>query len=126
MEGSHVFRLEARLRRRSSELRGEIARSLHPEGSAEAGLADRRDEPEDDAVAALAHELDAASIERDGEELRAVEDALLRIEAGTYGACVVCGEPIEPARLEAVPHASRCTACAQRGEREHGATVSRM
>lgn len=126
MDAGRVLRLEARLRRRSLELREEIARSLHPAGSPEAGLADRRDAAHDDALAALARELDAASVERDGDELRAVEEALRRVVTGTYGTCVACGEPIEPARLDAIPHAPRCTACAERGEREHGATVSRM
>ena len=40
--------------------------------------------------------------------LEEVRDALQRIEAGAYGACVECGEPIEPARLEAVPWTLRC------------------
>src|SRR5271169_3120167 len=35
--------------------------------------------------------------------LHDVEDAIARIEAGTYGICEKCGKPIEPARLEAIP-----------------------
>jgi DnaK suppressor protein len=48
-------------------------------------------------------EADAAR--RHLDEVRA---ALARVEAGTYGLCVVDGEPIEPQRLQAVPWAERC------------------
>lgn len=37
-----------------------------------------------------------------------VNNALLRIENGTYGICAVSGEEIEPERLEAVPYATTC------------------
>jgi DnaK suppressor protein len=37
-----------------------------------------------------------------------VDAALARIDAGTYGFCAVCGEPIAPARLEARPTTDRC------------------
>ncbi|WP_201597782.1 TraR/DksA C4-type zinc finger protein [Psychrobacter vallis] len=37
-----------------------------------------------------------------------VENALSRIENGTYGACEVCGEKIEEQRLEALPYATLC------------------
>lgn len=37
-----------------------------------------------------------------------INNALLRIENGTYGICAVSGEPIEPERLEAVPFATTC------------------
>ena len=40
--------------------------------------------------------------------LTEVEDALKRIEDGTYGPCVVCGQPIPERRLEAIPWAARC------------------
>lgn len=40
--------------------------------------------------------------------LEQVNNALLRIENGTYGICAVSGEEIEPERLEAVPYATTC------------------
>ncbi len=40
------------------------------------------------------------------QELDDVERALIRIANGTYGFCVVCGEPINPERLEARPAAT--------------------
>lgn len=39
--------------------------------------------------------------------------ALARIEAGSYGTCRRCGEPIAPARLEASPRATTCLPCRQ-------------
>jgi RNA polymerase-binding transcription factor DksA len=45
-------------------------------------------------------------------ELAQVRAALARMEAGSYGECVVCGEEIPPARLRAVPTATTCVACA--------------
>jgi DnaK suppressor protein len=47
-------------------------------------------------------------------ELRALADALARVEAGTYGVCVSCGRPIPAARLEVRPGADRCVPCASR------------
>ncbi|MEZ5322802.1 MAG: TraR/DksA C4-type zinc finger protein [Microthrixaceae bacterium] len=42
----------------------------------------------------------------------AAEAAVSRAADGTYGVCEVCGNPIPPARLEALPEARRCVGCA--------------
>jgi len=46
-----------------------------------------------------------------GDQLAAVEHALSKFEKGTYGSCDLCGQPIDPARLEALPQASLCLNC---------------
>lgn len=46
--------------------------------------------------------------------LRLVGLARLRLAEGTYGQCLKCGEPIEPARLQALPVAECCLACASK------------
>jgi DnaK suppressor protein len=46
--------------------------------------------------------------ERDSTVLRQVQDALRRIEAGTFGVCVVDGKPIEARRLAASPWVPYC------------------
>ncbi|MBB4215471.1 dimethylmenaquinone methyltransferase [Rhizobium anhuiense] len=46
-------------------------------------------------------------------ELLAVQAALERIQAGTFGTCVKCGRPISERRLDAVPHTPFCQSCAQ-------------
>ena len=43
--------------------------------------------------------------------LAEVEHALNKYEAGTYGICDLCTQPIETARLEALPHANLCLEC---------------
>jgi len=47
------------------------------------------------------------------ESLVDVDDALVRLENGTYGLCERCGKPISEARLEAMPTARRCLDCAK-------------
>ncbi|GAB6932541.1 TraR/DksA C4-type zinc finger protein [Calditerricola satsumensis] len=56
-------------------------------------------------------EKDVALLEHDERQLEAIERALARIEAGTYGRCEVCGEPIPLERLEALPTAHTCVEC---------------
>jgi DnaK suppressor protein len=46
------------------------------------------------------------------EALGEVEAAIARLAEGTYGRCERCGQPIAPARLEAMPAARRCISCA--------------
>ncbi len=46
--------------------------------------------------------------------LRALDEAQRKIREGTYGHCDVCGRPIPPARLAAMPEATRCVPCADR------------
>ena len=48
------------------------------------------------------------------ETLGEVEAAIHRVDIGTYGACARCGQPISPARLEAMPAAPLCITCASR------------
>jgi len=48
------------------------------------------------------------------DQLAEVENALHKFDRGTYGLCEICGQPIEPARLEALPHASLCINCKSR------------
>jgi DnaK suppressor protein len=45
-----------------------------------------------------------------------IQAALGRIDDGTYGDCEVCGEPINLARLEALPIARRCVRCQEEAE----------
>lgn len=48
--------------------------------------------------------------------LTQVESALARFEDRTYGLCVHCGRPIDPARLEAIPYTSSCLDCQSKQE----------
>lgn len=50
-------------------------------------------------------------------ELDQVNQALARLDAGEYGLCTDCEEPIAEARLKALPYATLCIQCAE--ETEH-------
>ena len=50
----------------------------------------------------------------DAKILQAIEEALQRMEKGTYGICRDCGDPIAPARLQAIPWTRVCIACKQK------------
>jgi RNA polymerase-binding transcription factor len=50
----------------------------------------------------------------DAKILQAIEEALYRMEKGTYGICRDCGDPIPAARLEAIPWTRVCITCKQK------------
>ena len=75
-------------------------------------------QPEDPrAQVATERELELALGERETAHLAAVEAALARIEAGTYGECTDCGAAITAARLHATPQAARCVHCQEKAEK---------
>ena len=61
------------------------------------------------------HEMSLSNNSRD--LLVQVERALGRLDAGTYGRCEECGNPIPKARLQVFPRATLCVTCKQREER---------
>lgn len=59
------------------------------------------------------HDDIAALVQRRSERARSeILAALSRMEEGTYGFCVTCGQQIPANRLIAVPHTPHCTSCA--------------
>jgi DnaK suppressor protein len=50
----------------------------------------------------------------DAKILQAIEEALARIDKGTYGTCRDCGEPISQARLNAIPWTRVCITCKEK------------
>jgi DnaK suppressor protein len=50
----------------------------------------------------------------DAKILQAIDDALRRIDQGTYGICRDCGEPIAAARLNAIPWTRVCISCKEK------------
>jgi RNA polymerase-binding protein DksA len=61
---------------------------------------------------------DLALRDRAEQQLALVDAALARLDAGTFGACLRCGRPIAPARLEALPWAAHCIDCQRLVDRE--------
>ena len=56
---------------------------------------------------------DLALRDHERAQLRQVEEALERLDAGTYGTCRSCGQQIAPERLAAIPWAAACIDCAR-------------
>lgn len=46
-------------------------------------------------------------------KIKSIKMALDRLDQGHYGLCEVCGQPIDPDRLEILPHTTLCVRCAQ-------------
>jgi DnaK suppressor protein len=100
----------ARARQRAAALEREFA------GLAEAASAGGTDDEHDPEGATLAFERQhtAALLELAREQVAAADAALARLEAGSYGVCERCGQPIGADRLAARPAAVTCVRCAVR------------
>lgn len=82
--------------------------------------AEHFEHPEDSpAQVSEVRELEFALGERETAELEQIDEALQRIETGTYGQCIACGSDIPAARLHAAPEAARCIACQDKQEHRH-------
>lgn len=68
-----------------------------------------------------AREIDQALTNIDSADLARVDQALSRMEAGTYGQCAGCGCDIPYERLKIEPQTQHCVACKTRRENEHAA-----
>jgi RNA polymerase-binding protein DksA len=76
-----------------------------------------RDIERTDRVQEEAAEVALTALDEQGRrELHDIQEALARIDAGTYGICTTCGETISAARLTAMPTAQRCVPCQERLE----------
>jgi RNA polymerase-binding transcription factor DksA len=69
---------------------------------------DLNDHWEDQAISYRQNDMRQSLKQEARQSLIYVENALSRIENGTYGECEVCGEQIEEQRLEALPYATLC------------------
>jgi RNA polymerase-binding transcription factor len=111
-----------RLRERLEAERGEVRRQLDDLGARRdaEGIEDPElDEGFADAGQAAAERANLLTLVRSlRDTLHDVEQALARMDSGTYGLCERCGQPIGDERLEALPAARLCMTCKrQRGPR---------
>jgi len=93
---------------------------LHKEnpGSIEDETEDQtQDNLAETATATLDREIDYTLEENSEHVLSAIDDALKRIEGGTFGVCVNCGKAISEDRLAALPWATTCIDCKRLEER---------
>ena len=66
----------------------------------------------------FAQQRDLALRDRSDQQLVLVDEALARLDGGTFGPCVRCGQPIATERLEALPWAARCIDCQRLAARD--------
>src|SRR3954470_19056791 len=105
--------LEERRREMMSEVQGRM-RDVRAEGTGSGvqGVLDAAETSELD----IQDEIEFALIQMKAETLNKIEEALRRLEEGTYGYCFECGEEISERRLRALPFAVRCKDCEEHRE----------
>ena len=83
-----------------------------------------------DAVAdTVQAELNSQLLEVESRELKAIDDAIERLDAGEFGDCQGCGKAIPLSRLRAVPYATECIDCHRLKEKKKShpsATINRV
>ena len=105
--------LEERRREIMSEVQGRM-RDVRAEGAGSTvqGVLDAAESSEAD----IQDEIEFALIQMKAETLNRIDEALRRLEEGTYGYCFECGEEINEKRLRALPFAVRCKDCEEARE----------
>lgn len=103
--------LEDRRRELMTEVQGKI-RDARAEGGKDREVLDQGESSEVD----IQEDIEFALIQMKSETLNKVNEALRRLEEGTYGNCFECGEEIAEARLRALPFAVRCKDCEEARE----------
>ena len=114
-------RLEVELQVALEDERARLQRSLGWLGEAEQASGESQAEESsaggqqaDVATDVVEQTTDATFEQAERRRLVEVEDALRRIAEGSFGTCESCGQPIDPARLVAVPWTRFCVSCAVR------------
>jgi RNA polymerase-binding protein DksA len=102
-------RVEHALATLRDEHRGSLDEEVEEIGASDNPLAET-------ATATLGREIDYTLGENSGQVLAAIDSALKRIDEGTYGTCVSCGDQIRYERLEATPWVSLCIDCKRKAE----------
>ena len=112
--------LQATVQQRRAALRTEVNRDLDKVRSDRLrDLAGASPDPGDESIASLISDLDQADTSRDLSELRSLDAAQSRIEDGSYGSCIECGQDIGFERLRVNPSAERCIVCQTQYEKTH-------
>jgi RNA polymerase-binding protein DksA len=120
LQNKQLDSLQAAMRARQTQLREEIRQALIKSDSEHyLQIADSVRELEDESFADLIVDVGLAEIDRDLDELRAIDAALLRVADGSYGVCEACDRPIDVKRLNLTPQALRCIDCQTIFERTH-------
>jgi DnaK suppressor protein len=108
--------LRTRLRGAVSNLAGEALHSTGGEGSG--GLSNAPLHPADLGTDNFEQEFTLGLIENQEQALKEIDDALERLRQGSFGKCEECAATIGKGRLEALPYARHCVACARKFQQE--------
>ena len=120
LQNKQLESLQTAMRARQVQLREEIRQALIKSDSEHyLQIADSVRELEDESFADLIVDVGLVEIDRDLDELRAIDAALLRMAEGSYGVCEACDKPIDVKRLNLTPQALRCIDCQTIFERTH-------
>ena len=106
--------LEERRREIQAEVQGKM-RGVREEGTWGGKMNEVLDTVES-AEADIQEELEFSLVQMKSETLNKINDAVARLEQGTYGNCFECGEEIAEKRLRALPFAVRCKDCEEAKE----------
>jgi DnaK suppressor protein len=106
------------LRRMLVERRREIQEKLRAIREDVPSHQDEVRDAEEQSVTDFVQEMDFALMEMKAQTLSRIDEALQRIDQGTYGTCAECGQDISEARLKALPFAVLCVECQAREESE--------
>lgn len=82
-------------------------------GEASGGLSNVPTHPSDLGSRSFEEEVTLGLLQNEEQIIDDINQALQRIETGTFGKCETCGKPIPMQRLQAVPYARRCVPCAE-------------
>jgi len=104
------------LRRMLEERRTEIHQKLRAIREEIPSYQDEVRDSEEQSVTDFAQEMDFALMEMKAQTLIRIDEALLKVDQGTYGSCDECEQDIAEARLKAVPFALLCRECQEREE----------
>lgn len=118
MDAPHTTAFKRQLETQRADLLAQIAQQRGGIASRAEVAAEHFAHNEDsDAKVNTARDLEFALNEHETAELAAIDEALARVTAGTYGQCPDCDATIPDARLRAAPEAARCIGCQEKAER---------
>lgn len=103
--------LEERRRELTSAVQGKM-RDVRTDTGKDREVLDQGESSEVD----IQEDIELALIQMKSETLNKINEALRRLDEGTYGNCFECGEEIAEARLRALPFAVRCIDCEEARE----------
>ena len=112
MDGFDATALRATLLAERAHLRADLGEAIQAPGQMTYGSQAAA------ATQVFEQQRDLALRDRTTQQLELVDAAIARLDDGSFGACLRCGKPIAPARLDALPWAAHCIECQAIVDRE--------